>query len=107
MTLSPFPPAMFDLIRDAVISEYPHAIRVYVYLANELGFTEPFRPVKAWLLADELGASKRTVLRALDLLAERGYLCEGPRGENNGPRTFHLAWVRHSGGVETAPVRVG
>ena len=107
MTTSPFPPAMSELIRDPVIAAYPHAIRVYVFLAGELGFTEPFTPVKAWLLADELSASKQTVLRALDLLTERGFLREGPREPNNGPRTFHLEWVRRSGGLQNAPARVG
>lgn len=76
-------PAWYDFYRDDVIRRHPAAMQVYAaILAIDDAFYEPC-PVKAWALAQSEGLRKKTVIRALDLLVERGYLDEHARGGNN------------------------
>lgn len=96
---------MAALVRDPVIADHPHAIRVYVHLSEQLTFGQ-CRPIKAYVVADALGLKKETVLRALDLLVNRSYLREGARSDNN-VRSFQLEWSLPSGSSpeRTAPER--
>lgn len=81
---------MMSMGEDRTIRDHPHSIIVYMHLIPHLDFVE-FRRVRTIRVATKLGLHKRTVINALDLLVERGYLEEGPRTENN-VRTFRLRW---------------
>lgn len=81
---------MMSMATDRVILDHPHSIAVYVIVSPQLDFKD-FRHVKVWKVAEQMGLNKRTVMNALDLLVNRGYLEEGPRQENN-VRTFRLRW---------------
>jgi hypothetical protein len=83
-------PAWFAFYRDPAMIRQPSACVVYAALLGiERIFYDP-HPVKAWVLADELGLKKGTVLHALDALVAGGYLVEHDRSANN-VRTFTVA----------------
>jgi DNA-binding IclR family transcriptional regulator len=81
---------MMSMGEDRAIRDHPHTIIVYMHLIPHLDFVE-FRRVRISKVSAKLGLHKRTVMNALDLLVQRGYLEEGPRTEDN-VRTFRLRW---------------
>lgn len=88
-------PALTDFPLDPVIGCHPAAQRIYLRLIALLDFSEP-RDVKAWVLADELLMRKATVIKALGILVDRGFLIDRGRSMNN-VRKFTLAWSRPHG----------
>lgn len=85
-------PAWFDFHRNQAMRRHPACGNVYAaMLCLENVFFEP-RAVKAWVLAEALELEKETVLRALNLLVEHGFLVEHARGQNN-VRRFTVATV--------------
>lgn len=85
--------AWFDLHNDPAIVAHPTAIRVYASLVGRPGiFFEP-QDVKAWAIAESLGASRNSVNHSLDLLVSQGYAVEYPRGQNN-VRRLMLVQIR-------------
>lgn len=68
----------------------PRAIRVYVYLADELDFHD-YRPVKLLRLHRELHIDRGALSRTMRSLSDLGYLDRGPR-EPRGPNTYRLRW---------------
>lgn len=87
-------PAWFELHKDPAIVAQPTALRVYASLVGRAGiFFEP-QDVKAWLVAEVLGASRNSVNRSLDLLIRQGYVIEYARGQNN-VRQLLLVHTRH------------
>lgn len=85
--------AWFDLHRDPVIARRPTALRVYAALVGEQrGFYEPCG-CKAWAMAAMLDVKTESVLEALNVLVDRGYLVEHDRGENQ-VRRFTIVFQR-------------
>lgn len=76
-------PAWFALHDDNVIADHPTASRVYARLLRlDKIFLEP-HDVKAWLLAEQMGCTRKSVGRAIRLLIARGYVVEHAPGFNN------------------------
>jgi hypothetical protein len=85
--------AWFDLHNDDAVIDHPTAMRVYARLVrNPLIFLTP-QEIKTWALADDMHTHRDRVKAALDLLVERGYVIEHPRG-TNGVRRLTLAMDR-------------
>lgn len=88
-------PAWFDFHKDKVIRRHPIAMCLYAHLVNiPESFFEP-QPVKAYVFAEEYNFKKANVLKAMNLLVERGYLIEHAKGMN-GVRSFTVAGTRRS-----------
>lgn len=85
-------PALTDFPLDPIVAAHPASQRVYLRLIAVLDFTTP-RDVKSWVLAEELLVKKSTVIGALTLLIERGFLIDHGRSMNN-VRRLTLAWSR-------------
>lgn len=85
-------PALTDFPLDPIVAAHPASQRVYLRLIAVLDFTTP-RDVKSWVLAEELLLKKSTVIHALSLLIERGFLLDCGRSQNN-VRRLKLAWSR-------------
>jgi predicted transcriptional regulator len=62
---------------------------VLLFLHGELDIGE-YRPVKTDWVADQISMDRAHAGRALRLLAELGYILEGPR-ESHGVRQYRLA----------------
>ena len=89
-------PAWFELHRDRTMRRHPAAMTIYASLLTLDRILYEPRTVKAWVLAEAEGLEKETVLCAMNLLVERGYLLEHERGPNN-VRRFTVATTRASG----------
>lgn len=76
-------PAWFDFARDPVMLQHPATLAVYGEIVGRPNCFYTPHEVKAWVLADKLGFEKETVLKAFNLLVERGYLVEHSRAQNN------------------------
>lgn len=87
-------PAWFDFTRDPVMLRHPATLAVYAAIIQRPRCFHDPQEVKAWLMADELGFEKETVLKALNLLVERGYLQEHERAQNNIRRFTVAAYGR-------------
>jgi hypothetical protein len=87
-------PALLDLPLDPAIAVHPIAHRVYVRLLSLLDFHEP-RPVKQWVIAEELFANSGNVGNAFDLLAARGFI--KIHGREGKVRLITLVWSRPIG----------
>ncbi len=88
-------PAWFALHDDDVIADHPTALRVYARLLRlPKIFLEP-HDVKAWLLAEQIGSTRKAVGRAIRLLIARGYVVEHAPGFNN---VFRLTLAIDRGG---------
>lgn len=86
-------PAWFELHRDAVIIRHPACSAVYANILNRPNAFHDPQEVKAWLIAEQLGFEKKTVIAALNLLVARGYLAEHARGFRR-VRRFTIAITR-------------
>lgn len=86
-------PAWFDFHKDRVMQHHPAACTVYASLLSLENILFEARPIKAWVLAEALGMEKETVLKALNLLVDRGYVVEHGRSANN-VRVFSVAAIR-------------
>lgn len=76
-------PAWFDFARDSVMLRHPATLSVYAHIIERpKSFHDP-QEIKVWWLAETLGFEKETVIKALNLLVERGYLVEHSRAQNN------------------------
>jgi DNA-binding MarR family transcriptional regulator len=73
-------PALRDANTDRDLRGWP--VHVLLYLHGILDIGED-RHIKAWLVAQEIGAKRRTVTHALRLLVDKGYLRTGRRAEAN------------------------
>lgn len=89
-------PALTEFPLDPIIAAHPASQRVYLRLVAVLDFTTP-RDVKAWVLAEELCLKKITVIHALTLLVDRGFLIDRGRSMNR-VRRLTLAWSRPAAG---------
>lgn len=87
-------PAWFDFHKDKEINKHPAAGRVYAAILGLENILFVPRAVKAWVLAEGLGIRKKSVIRSLNLLVQRGYLIEHERDTNN-VRRFTVAGTRH------------
>ena len=76
-------PAWFDFARDSVMLQHPAALAVYAEVVRRPNCFHSPQEVKAWALAEQLGFEKETVLKAFNLLVDRGYLVEHSRAQNN------------------------
>ena len=86
-------PAWFDFHKDRVIRRHPIAGALYADLLSTPESHWIPQAVKAYVFADENDCEKETVLRAMNLLVERGYLKEHPKGVN-GVRSFTVNDIR-------------
>lgn len=73
-------PALRDATMDPALRGWP--IHVLFYLHTILDVGED-RHIKAWFVAQEIGAKRRSVTRALRLLVDKGYLRMGKTAEGN------------------------
>jgi len=73
-------PALKDATTDRRLRGTP--LHVLFYLHGVLDVGED-RHVKAWLIAQEIGAKRANVSRALNLLVQTGYIRTGKNAEAN------------------------
>jgi hypothetical protein len=86
-------PAWFDFHKDPVIRRHPIAMVLYAHMVSiPESFYVP-QPLKAYVFAAENAFEKGNVLKAMNLLVERGYLIEHKKGVN-GVRAFTVTTIR-------------
>lgn len=96
-------PAEQSFKRDAALTATQR--RVYDYLTTLLDFTQ-VRTVKGQYHSAAMGIHREDFGRALDVLAERGYLVEHQRDVHK-VRRFTLAWSVEPMSVKTVTSAVG
>ena len=82
-----------DFHKDKVIRRHPIACALYAHLVALADSHWKPQPLKAYVFADENGFEKGNVLKAMNLLVERGYWREHPKGMN-GVRSFTVNDIR-------------
>lgn len=82
----------------------PRAIRIYVYLADELDFND-YKPVKLLRLHRELRIDRGHASRTMRSLCDLGYLDRGPREGQRGPNTYRLRYTVRLDVGKTATTR--
>jgi hypothetical protein len=89
-------PAWFDFHKDKAIRRHPIAMTLYAHLVALPESHWVPQPIKAWAFAKENEFEKGNVLKAMNLLRNRGYLKEHARGVN-GVRSFTVNDIRTLG----------
>ncbi|HVT38455.1 MAG TPA: helix-turn-helix domain-containing protein [Gemmatimonadaceae bacterium] len=84
-------PAFWVFWKDTALPRSPWALYVHLLRSEQLSFFEP-RPMKLESLMRQTKLSKRTVIRALNQLRDRGYLREAGVPSPGRVRTFTLAF---------------
>jgi DNA-binding MarR family transcriptional regulator len=73
-------PALAEATTDRDLRGWPMHVLVYLHRILDVGED---RYVKAWVIARDIGAKRRTVTHALKLLVDKGYLRRGQKAEGN------------------------
>jgi DNA-binding MarR family transcriptional regulator len=85
------PQVVSELARDRNLA--PIDLRIWISIADQLNMTD-FVPLKLESIADDVGASKTSVIRALEALVGAGYLERGDRDGSRGSVTYRIPWQR-------------
>jgi hypothetical protein len=91
--LGPFP-AWYDFADDLVMRKQVVAHIVYADIIRRDDVLRLPVEVKGWVWARRLKVERKSLVRALDLLVERGYLQEHPRAHARAPRRFTVHLYR-------------
>ena len=86
-------PAWLDFHKDKVIRRHPIAMVLYAHLVSTPESHWIPQAIKAYVFADENDFEKGNVLKAMNLLVERGYFKEHAKGMN-GVRSFTVNDIR-------------